>query len=59
MAKSRAEQVGNGNGRKGSFLPEGCLRAPRFEAQDVGLLEMDLGGFLDDNEAVVWRNVSG
>ena len=54
-----AQQVGNGNRREGSLLAERCLRPPRFEADHVRFVEMDLGGFLDDDDAVSGRNVRG
>ena len=47
VARTRSAIVTGGSG--GSW-PSGHLRAPRFEPQEVGLVEMDLRGLLDDDD---------
>jgi len=42
MAECGAEMVGNGDGRKRRFVPQGGLRTSSLQAQQIRLLEMNL-----------------
>jgi hypothetical protein len=42
MAQGGAEQVGNGDGRKRRFVPQGGLRTSSLQAHQIRLLEMNL-----------------
>ena len=52
MTERGAEQVGDRDRRQRRLLSERRLSAPRFEAQHVRLVEVDLGGLLDDDDAI-------
>ena len=52
MTQRGAQEVGDGNRRQGRLLAERCLRSPRFQANHIRFLEMNLGRFLDDDHAI-------
>ena len=56
VTKRRADQIRNGHRRQRLFLAERDLRAPCLEAEQVRLVEMNLGRFLDDDDAIAVRN---
>jgi hypothetical protein len=56
VTEGRPQQVGNRDGRQGRLVTQRRLRAPRFEAHPIWLVDCDLGCFLDQHDAVAIRN---
>jgi hypothetical protein len=56
MAQRRPHQVSDGHGWHWLFLAERHLRSPRLEANEIGLVDENLGRFLDQDDAVLRRN---
>ena len=56
MAEAGAYEVGDGDGRQRLFLAERGLRATGFEAQDIGLVEMNFRRLFDNDDPIPVRN---
>jgi hypothetical protein len=57
VPESGAKKIGDRNRWERRLLAEGCLRATRFKSQHVRLGQVDLGGFLNDDDPVAFRNM--
>ena len=59
VSQRGSEEVGNCHWRQRSFLSERRLCSSRFQAKHVRFVEMNLRGFLDQDDAIAIRNVCG
>src|SRR5437870_4935378 len=55
MSQRRPQEIRNRHRWKRLLPSEWRLRAPSFESHEVGFLQVDLRGLLDDDNAVVVR----
>ena len=57
MTKGGSEKICNRHRRQGRLLPQRRLRTSRFEPKHVRFVQMDLGGFFNDDDAIAFGNV--
>src|SRR5687768_9518103 len=57
MTKGGPEEIRDRNRREGRLVSKRRLRTPRFQPDDVRLLQMDLGCFLDHDDSVLGGDV--
>src|SRR4026208_1537358 len=59
VSQRSSEEVGNRHWRQRSLLSQWRLGPARLQAKHVRFVEVNLGGFLDQDDAIAIRNVCG